>query len=123
MQMHERQQRKGLRNSADLMSCQLLCQAYRLVAQLPPNHAISMGREMALGEEHVEHRLHGWQTRGELGQGQTAELEFVFSKPTLRAREPLVRIGFADEESLGDLPHVEAAQDLQRQHELRFERD
>ena len=120
--MHERQQRKGFGNGADGMSHQLLCQPYRLVAQLAPNDAISVGREIPFSEKHVQHRSHSRQPRGELGLGQTAELEVVFSKPTLRPREPLVRIGFADEESLGDFPDVEAAQDLQREHELRFER-
>ena len=58
-----------------------------------------------------------------LAVGEFARVERHFTKACPCAAEPLVNVGFRREEPSGDLPDVEAAQRLQRQDELGFERD
>src|SRR5262249_51372066 len=82
-----------------------------------------VGREVSLGEQQVEDRLYGRQTRRELIGRELVELERKLAESSSGATEALVHIRLGREETLGDLGDVETAQRLESDHELRIVRD
>ena len=66
MQMHQGGEGKGLGRLTHGMLCEDLCQSDGLVAELSTNRHLRMRREIALGEQQVEDRVHGGEARREL---------------------------------------------------------
>src|SRR5436190_22681971 len=121
--MHQRQQRKRFRLLADRMLRQDRCEAHRFVTQLAANGHVCARRKVALGEQEVQDAVDRREPRGPLTGRQLPDSKGQLAQSDARASEPLIDVGFAREQPQRDLPNVETAQGLQRQHELRFDGD
>ena len=67
--------------------------------------------------------MHSGEARRELLTRELHGQQRRFSEPSTRTGEPLVDVGFRQEEPLGDLTDVEPAQGLEREDELGFDGD
>ena len=57
MQMHEREQREGLRHCADGMFGQQRRQPHRLITEFVADRVVSMHREVSFVEKEIQHRV------------------------------------------------------------------
>ena len=123
VEVHEREQREGLRDRAHRVLRQQRRQPDGLVAQLAADRLLGVRGEVALVEEQVEHRVHAGQPGPQRLERRRLEVGRRLAQPVARARQPLVHVRFGGEQPQRDLRGAEAAQRLQRQHQPGFPRN
>ena len=123
MQVHQRDEREGLRPPTDRVRREQGGQADGLVRELPADRVLGVMGEVALREQQVEDGEHRRQAGGVLRGVEGVEVEGPAAQPGAGPGQALVDVGLAREEPERDLAHVEAGEDLQSQHELRSLRD